>query len=147
MSMKIIKSKLWKQYPLIKAITCSFLLDPSILLSNPDVYVLINRKPCAYAAVVKHQDSFELKAVYTIPQNRNKGYMSALLTHVVKIRQNLFLICAPRLVSFYKKFGFQKTTLEHAPSGVYYKITLINAFNKLTGAPPYVMMFRNRVYE
>lgn len=108
--MHVNASRLWSQ-PLIVITLLKnlFVLDPTVLLGNPEVY-FIGQKGVLFSflAIKRHGSAYELKSVYTFPSYRGKNYMTLLMKHVVNRYSDLVLICKPRLRPFYERFGFRR---------------------------------------
>lgn len=68
-------------------------------------------EPCACAIASLSQDSALISSVMCLEKHRHKGYatkaVKALLSQLD--RENVFLFCEPKMESFYKKLGFEKS--------------------------------------
>lgn len=85
-------------------------LDPSVILFNPNTYLLIkNKEIVSFLTLKKYKEFYELKTLYTYPKNRGKNYASKLIKNAIRKNKKLALQCSEHLENFYKKFGFKKT--------------------------------------
>ena len=109
--MKIIKSRLWKHLGLITTILKnSPPLDPSVIIFNPQVYLIKKRKIISFLTLKKYDKFYELKTAYTYPGYRNKGYAMKLVKYATSDVSSDFLIqCDSKLEKFYNKCGFKRT--------------------------------------
>lgn len=109
------RSRLWKRpHIVVRIVQNLFLLDPTVLIGNPEIYYVEDKgNLISFLALKKHGKVYELKSVYTLPPYRKKRHMHRLIRHALKGHKQIYLLCKPRLTTFYTSLGFKPTL--HAP--------------------------------
>lgn len=129
LKMNIIKTRLWSRPDVIfRIINPSSALDPIVLLSNSELFLLYDANElCSFAVVKSYTPSVrELKSVYTYPKHRKQGYASQLIRHIRKRHKHLNLVCRLPLFRYYKRIGF--VIDENPPSEIAWKVSIWNFF-------------------
>jgi GNAT superfamily N-acetyltransferase len=130
----IIRTSLWSRPDVISVILNPWSkLDPTVLFSRTELFLLYNHNCLCSFACIKHYSSSvkEIKSVYTYPKFRNKGHARKLLSHLRRRYQHAYLVCRAPLVSYYNKNGFTKTSKQ--PREIFSRVSL---WNSLFGAYP-----------
>lgn len=138
--MRIQTTHLWSKAQAIKVIVQNSLtLDPTILGHNSLLFFVEERgKLVSFCALLDHGSCTELKAVYTIPQYRRKGYASRMIQHALRDAPTVYLECRQQLIPFYTSLGFYQ--IHKAPWPLAWRRNVYNiCIRPFTGATIHVM--------
>ena len=137
--MQIIETRPWKKIGFIALVFKEF-LDPWPIIKNSPLFILYNKKEeVSFCTIKNWGNSVELGTVVTKKKYRGKGYSTKLINYVIKGYKEVYVVCAPKLINFYSKFGFKQ--IKDAPYPIKQRVKFANLFARLFGKN-YIIMKR-----
>jgi amino-acid N-acetyltransferase len=129
------------------ALMGEFLLIFRGALLNWKNYWLIecNNRLVAYGAVSSYKTHSVISNLYVKPTWRDKDLDSYLVRHLIgQVTGPLYLVCKPKMIQFYEKFGFVQVQWQELPPPIKVKMRRFRPHPKLRSFHLAIMQYKSK---